>query len=80
LSHFEGSLQQAAHISLVELADILKLGMTKSGGMDGSRVYDEFLVGNHDCIAEYCLQDVRMARSIYYRMVFPEGPEPQDVI
>jgi hypothetical protein len=71
---------QAAHISLDELADVLKVGMTKSNGMDGSRVYDEFLANNHDRIAEYCLQDVQMVRAVYYRMVVPEGPEPQEVI
>lgn len=71
---------QATHVSIDELADILKIGMTKSDGMDGSRVYDEFLADNHDRIAEYCLQDVRMVRAVYYRMVFPEGPEPQEVI
>jgi hypothetical protein len=71
---------QGTHISLVELAEILNVGMTKTEGMDGSRVYDEFLAGNHDHIAEYCLQDVLMARSIYYRMVFPEGPEPQEAV
>jgi len=70
---------QAAHISLVELADVLKVGMTKTDGIDGGSVYDEFLAGNHDQVAEYCLQDVRMTRAIYYRMVFPEGPEPQGV-
>lgn len=70
---------QAAHISLVELAEVLKVGLTKTDGMDGGSVYDEFLAGHHDQIAEYCLQDVRMARAIYYRMVFPEGPEPQGV-
>lgn len=68
-----------AHISLVELAEILKVGMTKTDGMDGGRIYDEFLAGNHDRIAEYCLRDVQMARAIFYRMVFPEGPEPQEV-
>jgi hypothetical protein len=70
---------KAAHISLVELTEILKIGMTKTEGIEGSRVYDEFLAGNHDRIAEYCLQDVRMVRAIFYRMVFPEGPEPQGV-
>lgn len=70
---------QAMHISLVELADVLKVGLAKTEGMDGSHVYDEFLAGNHAQVAEYCLQDVRMARAIYYRMVFPEGPEPQGV-
>jgi hypothetical protein len=69
----------AAHISLTELAEILKVGMTKTEGMEGSRIYDEFLAGNHDRIAEYCVQDVQMARAIFYRMVFPEGPEPQEV-
>jgi len=70
---------QGALISLGELADILKVGITKSEGMDGSRVYDEFLAGNHDRIAEYCLQDVQMVRAIFYRMVFPEGPEPKEI-
>lgn len=68
----------AAHISLSHLADILKIGMNKLDGIDGGRVYDEFMMGNHELIARYCLQDVKMARAVYYRMVFPEGPEPQE--
>ena len=71
---------QSSHISLVHLAKVLDIGITKSEGMEGSRVYDEFLAGHHDRIAEYCLQDVQMVRAIYYRMVFPEGPEPQEVM
>jgi hypothetical protein len=71
---------KAAHISLIELTEILKIGMTKTEGMEGSRVYDEFLTGNHDRIAEYCLQDVQMVRAIFYRMVFPEGPEPRETL
>jgi hypothetical protein len=71
---------QAPHISLAHLAEILNVGITKTEGMEGSRVYEEFMAGSHDRIAEYCLQDVQMARAIYYRMVFPEGPEPQEVI
>ena len=47
----------AAYISLVELAEILKVGLGKTEGMDESRIYDEFLEGNHERIAEYCLQD-----------------------
>jgi hypothetical protein len=70
----------AAQISLMELAEILKVGITKTEGMEGSRVYDEFLAGNHDRIAEYCVRDVQMVRAIFYRMVFPEGPEPQEVV
>jgi hypothetical protein len=71
---------QASHISLAHLAEVLDICITKSEGMDGSRVYDEFLAGHHDRIAECCLQDVQMVRAIYYRMVFPEGPEPQEVV
>ncbi len=70
---------QAPHISLEQLADVLGGGLAKTEGMDGGRVYDEFLAGNHDRIATYCLRDVEIARAIYYRMVFPEGPEPQGV-
>ncbi|HEV7893624.1 MAG TPA: hypothetical protein VGP08_23620 [Pyrinomonadaceae bacterium] len=66
-------------MSLEQLADILGVGLAKTEGMNGGRVYDEFLAGNHDLVATYCLRDVEMARAIYYRMVFPEGPEPQGV-
>jgi hypothetical protein len=66
----------AGQLSLTHLADILKTGITKTDGIDGARVYDEFKMGNHDLIARYCLQDVKVVRAIYYRMVFPEGPEP----
>jgi hypothetical protein len=69
---------RAGLLSLTHLAEVLKVGMTKTAGIDGGRVYDEFLAGNHELIAEYCLQDVRMVRAVYYRMVFPEGPEPQE--
>lgn len=68
---------QAAHISLTHLADILGVGLTKTEGMDGSRIYDEFLAGGHDRVATYCLRDVEIVRAVYYRMFFPEGPEPQ---
>lgn len=70
---------RAGMLSLTHLAEILKVGIAKTYGIDGSRVYDEFLAGNHELIAEYCLQDVRLVRAVYYRMVFPEGPEPQEV-
>lgn len=61
---------QAVNISLSHLADILQVGMTKTEGMDGGRVYDELLAGHHDRIAEYCLRDVELTRAIYYRMNF----------
>jgi 3'-5' exonuclease len=64
-------------MSLEQLAEVLGVGLAKTEGMDGGRVYDEYLAGNHDRVATYCLRDVEIARAIYYRMVFPEGPEPQ---
>jgi hypothetical protein len=69
---------RAGQLSLSHLANVLKTGITKTDGMDGSRVYDEFIVGNHELIARYCLQDVKVVRAVYYRMVFPEGPEPEE--
>lgn len=68
----------APQISLAHLADILQIGINKTEGIDGSRVYDEFTGGNHELIARYCLQDVMVVRAVYYRMVFPEGPEPPE--
>lgn len=64
---------QAVNISLDNLAEILKVNFGKTEGMDGSRVYDEFLAGRHDLIAEYCLRDVELAQAIYYRMNFLES-------
>lgn len=60
-------------ISLEHLAEVLKLGISKTEGMDGNRVYDCFCAGSHDAIAEYCLRDVELVRAIYYRMTNPEG-------
>ena len=68
---------QAPLVSLDQLSDILSVGISKLDGMNGGGVYDEYLAGNHDRVAAYCLRDVEIARAIYYRMVFPEGPEPQ---
>lgn len=71
---------QAPLVSLDQLSDILGVGFSKLDGMDGGRVYDEYLAGNHDRVAAHCLRDVEIARAIYYRMVFPEGPEPQGLV
>lgn len=68
-----------AYISLADLAEVLKVGITKAEGMDGSLVYDRFCRGCHDEIARYNLRDAELVRLIYYRMEHPEGPEPQDV-
>lgn len=42
-------------IKLEELAEVLQLGMTKTGGMDGGCVYDRFREGCHREIADYCM-------------------------
>jgi 3'-5' exonuclease len=57
-------------IKLEELAEVLRLGMTKTEGMDGSCIYDRFLEGCHQEIADYCLRDVELTRAIYYRLTF----------
>lgn len=64
------------HISLSDLAAILKIEPTKTDGINGSRVWDEYLAGNHELIAKYNLQDVEVVRAIYYRMVQPEIDQP----
>lgn len=56
-------------ISLSLLAELLETGLDKTEGIDGSKVYDEFLAGNHALIAEYCLQDVEVSRAVYYQMI-----------
>ena len=67
-------------ISLDELTRLLGLESPKGNGMDGSRVYDRFWEGPqaHEDLAAYCMADVRALRRCWYRMTFPEGPEPED--
>lgn len=60
-------------IKLEELAAVLRLGMTKTEGMDGSCIYDRFREGCHQEIADYCLRDVELTREIYYRLTFEQA-------
>lgn len=60
-------------IKLEELAGVLRLGMTKTEGMDGSCIYDRFREGRHQEIADYCLRDVELTREIYYRLTFEKS-------
>lgn len=57
-------------ISLDELAKVLGLRSSKQGGVNGGRVYDLFLAGRHEEIADYCLGDVELTRLIYRRLNF----------
>jgi len=59
-------------ISLDDLAHILGLESSKQAGIDGSTIYDLLLAGRHQEIADYCMRDVELTRSIYYRMNFLE--------
>ncbi|MGI8545700.1 MAG: ribonuclease H-like domain-containing protein [Aridibacter sp.] len=60
-------------ISLSVLAELLGIELEKLDGIDGSRVYDEFMKGNHALIADYCLRDVELSREIYHRMNVSDG-------
>ena len=55
---------------LDDLAKILGLESSKQNGIDGGKVYDHFLAGRHQEIAEYCMRDVELTRAIYLRMNF----------
>ena len=64
------------YVSLNRLAKVLGMESSKGQGIDGSRVYDKFCAGCHVEIADYCMRDVELVRAIYYRMVFPDVPQP----
>jgi hypothetical protein len=72
-------------ISLDDLAKILGLQSSKNGICGGS-VYDYFLAGRHEEIADYCMRDVELTRLIYNRLNFIDeaadgtynGPERSD--
>jgi hypothetical protein len=59
-------------ISLNNMARAFGLESLKGREIDGSRVYEYFLVERHQEIADYCLRDVELTRQIYYRMQFIE--------
>lgn len=48
------------------------LGIEGKGDMDGSKVYQAWLDGKYDEIAEYCEDDVKKTREIYKRLNFME--------
>jgi hypothetical protein len=59
-------------LSLMHLAELLDIGISKTDGMDGSKVYDEFMNGSHELIHNYCLQDVEVTRAVFHRISSPE--------
>lgn len=58
------------HISLVDLAGVLKVGMAKTEGMSGKLVYEQICAGRHAEVAAYCLQDVEVVREVHRCMCF----------
>lgn len=57
-------------ISLENLAETLEVPNPKNQIIDGSKVYDHFIAGNYQQIADYCIRDVITLRKIYNRMNF----------
>lgn len=54
-------------ISMDKLARVL--GIDGKGDVDGSMVWDMYQRVEHQAIADYCADDVRMVREIYKRMI-----------
>lgn len=52
------------HVSLSKIASFFGLD-GKTEGMDGSKVYDAYMAGEHECIVEYCKGDVALTREIH---------------
>lgn len=58
-------------IGLATICDAL--GVTvKSGGIDGSKVWDAVQEGRIQEVADYCKEDVEATREVYWRMTFQE--------
>lgn len=65
-----------ASLSLAHLAEVLRLNIGKSDDLDGSGIYNAFVTGQHQAIADYCLQDVVVTRAAYYRLTQPDIDPP----
>jgi 3'-5' exonuclease len=48
-------------------------GIDGKDGMDGSKVYDAWLSGDHQAIKQYCAADVERVRAVHRKMCFLEG-------
>jgi predicted PolB exonuclease-like 3'-5' exonuclease len=61
------------HVSLDDIAWALGLESSKTADVEGSKVFDLYQAGRLDLIREYNLNDVRVTRKIYERMVASFG-------
>jgi hypothetical protein len=58
-----------ARVSLDDIAWALGIESSKTAEVEGSKVFDLYEQGRLDLIREYNLNDVRVTRKIYERMV-----------
>ncbi|HEX2270810.1 MAG TPA: ribonuclease H-like domain-containing protein [Pyrinomonadaceae bacterium] len=61
------------HVSLDDLAWALGIESSKTDEVEGSKVYELYQKGRLDLIREYNLNDVRLTRKVYERMVASFG-------
>lgn len=59
-------------IKLDDLAKVLGMVSPKQEGVDGSRVYDLFVEGRHQEIADYVMRDCECTRAIHQRLIFDD--------
>ena len=57
------------HVSLDDIAWALGIDSSKTAEVEGSKVFDLYQSGRLDLIREYNLNDVRLTRKVYERMV-----------
>lgn len=55
-------------VSLGALCRALSVSSSKDGGIDGAGVYDAWLAGEYECIAEYNLRDVIATAAVCHRL------------
>ncbi|HSK63786.1 MAG TPA: ribonuclease H-like domain-containing protein, partial [Pyrinomonadaceae bacterium] len=61
------------HVSLDDVAWALGIESSKTSEVEGSKVFDLYQAGKLDLIREYNLNDVRVTRKVYERMVASFG-------
>ena len=61
------------HVSLDDVAWALGIESSKTAEVEGSKVFDLYQAGRLDLIREYNLNDVRVTRKVYERMVASFG-------
>ena len=61
------------HVSLDDVAWALGIESSKTAEVEGSKVFDLYQAGKLDLIREYNLNDVRVTRQVYERMVASFG-------